>query len=76
MARGSLNNCLNALNVRLPLSVGASVGMGNLYTKSYALTAKIALCHLLHLLAINKIQITVPRTPQDILANPIGKSKS
>ena len=52
MARSTLNNSLNALNIGLPGSVGTSVGMGNLDTKGNALTAKIALCHLLHLLAI------------------------
>ena len=52
MARNTLNNSLNALNIGLPGSVGTSVGMGDLDTKGNALTAKIALCHLLHLLAI------------------------
>ena len=52
MAGRTLNNSLDALNIGLPGSVGTSVGMGNLDTKGNALTAKIALCHLLHLLAI------------------------
>ena len=54
MAGGTVNNCLNTLHIGLPGSVGASVGMGDLDTESNALTAKIALCHLLHLLAITK----------------------
>ena len=51
MTRRTVNNCLDALHIGLPSLVGASVGMGDFDTESNALTAKIALCHLLHLLA-------------------------
>ena len=54
MARSSVNNCLYAFDIGFPGSVGTSVGMGDFDTESDTLTAKIALCHLLHLLAIRK----------------------
>ena len=51
MARGSVNNRLDPLYVGLPGTVGASVGVGNLDTESYALATKITLSHSLHLLS-------------------------
>ena len=51
MARGTVNNRLDALDVGLPCSVRTSMGMGNLDAERHALAADIAFCHQLHLLA-------------------------
>ena len=51
MARSSVDNRLHSLYVGLPGTVGASVGVGNLDTESYALATKITLSHSLHLLS-------------------------
>ena len=45
MAGSSVNDSLNALDVGLPCTIGTSVGVGDLDTKGYALTTKIALSH-------------------------------
>ena len=60
MARRAVNNSLDALNVGLHRSVGTSVGVRDIDTKSHALAADIALCHLLHLLAV-KIFVWRPK---------------
>ena len=52
MARGTIDNCLDTLDIGLPHAVGTSVGVGNSDTKSYALVAKLTLSHPLHLLAV------------------------
>ena len=52
MARSTVNNSLNALDVGLDRSIGTSVGVRDIDTESHALAADIALCHLLHLLAV------------------------
>jgi hypothetical protein len=49
MARSTVDNSLDPLDIGLPGTVGTSVGVGNLDTKGYALTAKITLRHSLHL---------------------------
>ena len=54
MARSTVNNRLDALDVGLPCSVRTSMGMGNLDAERHALAADIAFCHQLHLLAIGK----------------------
>ena len=41
----SVHDGLDALHIGLPSTVGASVGMGNLNTKGYALVAKLTFCH-------------------------------
>ena len=45
MARSSVDHGLDALDVRFPHSVRTAMGMGDLNTESYALSADIALCH-------------------------------
>ena len=45
MARSTVDNRLDTLDIRLPSSVGASVRMGDLDPKSNALAANIALSH-------------------------------
>ena len=60
MARSTINNSFDALDVGLPSSVGTSMGVRDLDTESHALAADIALCHLLHLLAV-KILTRVPK---------------
>ena len=52
MARSTVNDRLDALDVGLPRTVRTSVRMGDLDTECYALAADIAFCHQLHLLAI------------------------
>ena len=52
MARSTVNNSLNALDVGLHRTIGTSMGVRNIVTESHALAADIALCHLLHLLAV------------------------
>ena len=51
MARGTVDNRLDALHIGLPGTVGASVGVGNLNAEGNALTTKITLSHSLHLLS-------------------------
>ena len=52
MLGGTVHDNLNALDVGLPSTVGASVRMAHLDAESNTLIAKFALCHLmLHLLA-------------------------
>ena len=53
MARGTVNNGLDSLNIGLPSSVGTSVGVGNLNTKGNALATIITLRHSLHLLSVH-----------------------
>ncbi len=76
MARSAVNDRLDALDVGLPGSVGTSMGVRNLDTKSNALAADIAFCHSLHLLAI-KNQCFCARlwTPFDIIADEFPKCK-
>ena len=53
VARRTVHNGLDSLNIGLPCPVGTSVGVGNLNTKGNALTAVITLRHFLHLLSVN-----------------------
>ena len=41
--------CFNFSNIGLPLSVGLSIGMGNIVTEHYAFAAEFTLSHFLHL---------------------------
>ena len=52
MARSTINDCFNALYVGLHRTIGTSMGVRDIVTESHALAADIALCHLLHLLAV------------------------
>ena len=52
MARRAVDHCLHALDIGLPGTIGASVGVRNLDTEGHALIAELALCHPLHLLAV------------------------
>ena len=45
MARSAVDNCLNALYVGFPSSVGSSMRVGNLNSERDVLTADIAFCH-------------------------------
>ena len=60
MARSTVDNSLDPLDVGLPGTVGTSVGVGNLDTKGYTLTAKITLRHSLHLPSELKIHEMTP----------------
>ena len=51
MARSTVDNRLNPLDIGLPGTVGASVGVGNLNAEGHALATKITLSHSLHLLS-------------------------
>ena len=55
MAGRPVNDCLNALDIGLPHSVGTSVGVRDFDTESHALAANIALSHQLHLQSIGEI---------------------
>ena len=52
MARRTIDHSLHALDIGLPGTIGASVGVGNLDTEGHALIAELTLCHPLHLLAV------------------------
>ena len=54
MAGRTIDDCLHALDVGLPGTIGTSVGVGNLNAEGHALVAELALCHPLHLLAVTK----------------------
>ena len=54
MAGRTVDHRLDALDIGLPRTIGASVGVGDLDTECHALAADIAFCHQLHLLAIGK----------------------
>ena len=53
MAGRTVYNCLYALHIGLPRTIGASVGVRHLNTERNTLIAKLALSHPLHLLAGN-----------------------
>ena len=75
MARGTVNNRLDALDVGLPCSVRTSMGMGNLDAERHALAADIAFCHQLHLLAIGKSFLGARKAPTNIIAEVSSKCK-
>ena len=52
MAGGTVDDCLHTLHVGLPGTIGTTMRVRNLNTKGYALIAKLALSHPLHLLAV------------------------
>ena len=52
MAGGTVNDSLDALDVGLPGTIGATVRVRHSDTESNALIAELALCHPLHLLAV------------------------
>ena len=52
MAGRTVDDCLHTLYIGLPGTIGTPVRVGNLNTEGYALIAKFALCHPLHLLAV------------------------
>ena len=51
MARGTVYNGLDPLDIGFPGTIGTSVGVGNLNTKGNTLATKITLRHSLHLLS-------------------------
>ena len=55
MTGRAIDNSFYTLDVGLPGSVAASVGVADLYTESNTLIAKFTLSHLLHLLACTTI---------------------
>ena len=58
MTRSTVNNSLNALDVGLHRTIGTSMGVGNIVAERHTLAADIALCHLLHLLAVEDFGFT------------------
>ena len=52
MAGGTVDDCLHTLYVGLPGTIGTTMRVRNLDTEGYALIAKLALSHPLHLLAV------------------------
>ena len=76
MARSTIDDCLDALHIGLPGSVGTTVGVRDLDAESHALAADIALSHSLHLQSIVGIRISRIFTDADnIIANFSRKSK-
>ena len=64
MARSTIDDCLHALHIGLPGPVGPSVGVRDLDPEGHTLAAKIALGHLLHLLAVGNLFLRIAhRTP-------------
>ena len=55
MARGTVHNRLDPLDIGLPSAVGPAVGVGNLDAKGNTLVAKLTFSHPLHLLAVRDI---------------------
>ena len=53
MARRTIDESLDTLDIGLPGTISTSVGVGNLDTEGHALVAKLALSHPLHLLAVS-----------------------
>ena len=72
MARSTVNDRFDTLDVGLPCTVGSSVRMGDLNTERNALAADIALCHQLHLLAIGNSNSGAERADQ-YNSRPFGK---
>ena len=76
MAGGAVNDRLNTLYVGLPSSVGATVGVGDLNAERDTLTAKTALCQLLHLQSLQKSPMRGSSTQTTyIIAKFFRKSK-
>ena len=62
MAGSSVNHSLDPLHIGLPGTVGTSVRVGDLDTKSHALAAKITLRHSSHLLSTRLLELALRRT--------------
>ena len=73
MARSTVNDRLDALDVGLPSSVGTSVGMGDLNAERNALAANIALCH--HCTSLPLKVVRRLKTPTIIIAELPEKCK-
>ena len=52
MARGTVHNRLDTLDIGLPCAVGAPVGVGNLNPEGNTLVTELTFSHPLHLLAV------------------------
>ena len=52
MARRTIDESLDTLDIGLPGTIGTSVRVGNLDAEGHALVAKFAFSHPLHLLAV------------------------
>ena len=63
MAGRTVDDRLDALDIGLPSTIGAAMGVGDLNTKGHALVAKLALCHPLHLLAVMRINAVFRVSP-------------
>ena len=70
VARCAVDNCLNALYVGFPSSVGSSVRMGNLDSERDVLTADIAFCHV-----SAPPYTTLNKVNSNILSDSQGKCK-
>ena len=62
MARSTVHDSLNPLNIGLPGTIGTSVGVGDLNTKGNALATIITLRHTLHLQSTRWLVKITPRT--------------
>ena len=52
MAGRTVDNCLNPLHIGFPCAIGTPMRVGDFDAEGYALVAKLALSHPLHLLAV------------------------
>ena len=80
VGRSAVNDCLHALHVGLPGTVGTAMGVGNLDAEGDALTAETALCHFAYPLTVieSAFQFIIldTKTAVLILSDAVGKIKS
>ena len=76
MLGGTVHDNLNALDVGLPSTVGASVRVAHLDAERNTLIAKITLCHFLHLLSEIVNLIAAQNRRFDMIPKFAEKSKS
>ena len=74
MAGRTVNDCLHALHIGLPGTIGTTMRVRNANTKGNALVAKLALSHPLHLLAVAYFRALLTGTA-DIIAENFLKCK-
>ena len=75
MARSTIHNGLDPLDIGLPGPVGTSVGVGDLNTKGNALATIITLRHSLHLLSEIIKSNCAPNRRLDMIPDILKKSK-
>ena len=74
MARGTVHNRLDTLDIGLPCAVGAPVGVGNLNPEGNTLVTELTFSHPLHLLAVQRFK-WAQKAPQTMIAEFDTKCK-